>query len=72
MSGRLIVVAAGVDDGLDDPAEEVHVAARGVFRRKLHVVGVVARLLHGRDRVLAGTARARCSASSPDADPTWR
>ena len=42
--------ASGGDDGLDDAAEEVHVAARRVLGRELHVVGVLPRLADGGDR----------------------
>ena len=52
VSGRLIVVAPASMTASHHTAEEVDVAARGVLRRKLHVVGVLASEAHGIDRSL--------------------
>jgi len=43
VSGILTVVAAGLDHGLNDAAEVVHLAAGSVFGRPFNVVDLVAR-----------------------------
>ena len=63
---------ARLDDRLDDAAEEVEVAARGVLGRELDVVGVVPGVADRLDRRLEALLARHAQLRLAGAGPRWR